>query len=78
MPILHEGVYVCARCKKEFEWVHFESERQPMSRSVYTVESIPLGRMVYHFSTNEDGSHNVKMNCPHCQHDNHFVYIEND
>ena len=42
MPIIYSGIKKCEKCSKEFKWVCFQSERQPLSSSgLYTVESLP-------------------------------------
>ena len=41
MPILFRDFYTCEKCKKEFEWVKFELDRQDGRASSYYVQKIP-------------------------------------
>ena len=74
MPILHRGTHICEKCGKEFEWVHFELIRQPITSSMLQVEKIPNEAKAYLFDNFGYDAFEVGVNCKHCHYDNRFVY----
>ena len=77
MPILHRGVHRCFHCKKSFNWVHFEFDRQKLKNNM-TIESIPSDPKTYRFAVLENGKYEVGINCPHCFEDNRFILSKNN
>lgn len=72
MPITYSEKHICEKCGKEFEWMHFDFIRNRMTDRQYTAEVIPNILQAYYFHLNDNGSYDVKINCPHCEWDNHF------
>ena len=73
MPILFRDFYTCEKCKKEFEWVKFELDRQDGRASSYYVQKIPNEPKAY--VLNQDGNnYELSVVCPFCDFENIFTY----
>lgn len=76
MPITHKGTHICNRCQKNFDWIHFDFTRQKMGSKFLTVEQVPHQLIVHRFTPTADGKFEVKVNCPHCDFYNQFIFPE--
>lgn len=76
MPIILTDDHTCEVCGKAFEWNHFELKRQNINSSEYNPEPMPHRKTIAHNCHQKDiGIYNIEVNCPHCNFDNHFIYI---
>lgn len=73
MPIKFTDNHTCEKCRKKFEWNYFELKRQNINSSRFEVESIPHDKTLAHgFQQRDVDTYDVRVNCPHCEFDNHF------
>ena len=76
MPIIFTDIHTCEKCKNVFEWNYFELIRQNINSKRFKVESMPHGITLVHSCQQRDnGIYDIKVNCPHCDFDNHFTFI---
>lgn len=76
MPILFKSVKQCDNCKKDFEWIGFELERQSLSGQIH-VEKIPNELKAHSIKRTDNGTFKVAVNCPYCDYDNIFDFENN-
>lgn len=75
MPVMFSDKHVCEKCKQLFEWHYFDLMRQKMTSQFFVIETIPSGTTIaYYCQRSIDNSYNIKVNCPHCDFDNHFTH----
>lgn len=77
MPVILQGERICEKCGRKFDWVYFVNTKAKLHSCSARMEDIPQLPMAYRVETEENGTHRVYVNCPHCDYENRFIH-DND
>ncbi len=74
MPVVFKGNYRCQKCKKQFDWVYFETIRTKLGSAPIIVETLPQEPIAHIVGKDQQGISQLSVLCPHCRYENIFLY----
>lgn len=76
MSIIFEDNHRCEKCMRRFNWIYFKSARSKLGSGLPVAEAVPKSPMAHCVETMNDTTYRIYINCPHCDHENIFIYNE--